>query len=119
MTRLYLHIGTEKTGTSSVQQFLNNNRELLRRHGVLYPVAPGKKSQTLLTVAAQKDKKKTRARLRKRMGVQTLDDLQLLRNRLVEGLREEIVRGTYRTVVMSNEQCSYRLQKPGEVPRLH
>ena len=32
-----LHIGIAKTGSSSLQQALTDNRELLRRHGVVYP----------------------------------------------------------------------------------
>src|SRR5699024_7832742 len=34
---LYLHIGTFKTGTSSLQQFLFDNRELLGERGYLVP----------------------------------------------------------------------------------
>jgi hypothetical protein len=37
MTRLVLHIGTEKTGTTSIQHFMSNNRQALLAHGVLYP----------------------------------------------------------------------------------
>ena len=38
---LVLHIGTGKTGTSSVQFFLRDNRERLRELGHLYPKSPG------------------------------------------------------------------------------
>lgn len=34
-----LHIGLEKTGTSTIQKFLSDNRDLLRREAVLYPRA--------------------------------------------------------------------------------
>lgn len=37
--RLYLHIGTHKTGTTAVQHFLASNRERLEEVGVLYPEA--------------------------------------------------------------------------------
>lgn len=37
MPRLILHIGTHKTGTTSVQDRLHANREQLRRAGVIYP----------------------------------------------------------------------------------
>lgn len=37
MKELYIHIGTPKTGTSTIQHFLENNRELLLRKGVYYP----------------------------------------------------------------------------------
>jgi hypothetical protein len=36
---VYLHIGTHKTGTSSIQNFLLNNQEYLRERGFLYPTA--------------------------------------------------------------------------------
>ncbi|WP_459618484.1 hypothetical protein [Bordetella sp. 2513F-2] len=39
--RLILHIGTEKTGTTTFQKFCHANRALLRRQGVLYPQFDG------------------------------------------------------------------------------
>ena len=35
--RLYLHIGTHKTGSTAIQYFLDANREALAARGVLYP----------------------------------------------------------------------------------
>lgn len=37
MTVLYLHTGMPKTGTSSIQGLLTDNRAVLERHGVAYP----------------------------------------------------------------------------------
>lgn len=37
MKRLILHIGRHKTGTTSVQLFLNRNQEALRAQNILYP----------------------------------------------------------------------------------
>ena len=37
MPRLFLHIGTHKTGTTSLQRFLTVNRAVLRRQGLVYP----------------------------------------------------------------------------------
>lgn len=37
----YIHIGTEKTGTSSVQKFMLDNEKALKRRGVLYPLECG------------------------------------------------------------------------------
>ena len=37
MPRLFLHIGTHKTGTTSMQRFLTDNRAVLRRQGLVYP----------------------------------------------------------------------------------
>lgn len=38
MTTVYLHIGTPKTGTTSIQQLLSENRKKLLDQGVLYPM---------------------------------------------------------------------------------
>lgn len=35
----YLHIGVPKTGTTSVQNFLYTNRQVLQKQGFLYPVS--------------------------------------------------------------------------------
>lgn len=40
MKTLYLHIGTPKTGSTSIQKFLCANREVLKKHGYCYPVIP-------------------------------------------------------------------------------
>ncbi len=37
VSKLYLHIGTEKTGSTTLQHFAHVNRKILRRRGVLYP----------------------------------------------------------------------------------
>lgn len=37
MGRLILHIGTHKTGTTSIQRGLSRNREVLKSKGILYP----------------------------------------------------------------------------------
>lgn len=38
MKKIYLHIGTPKTGTSSLQHFFLNNRAILEKNGILYPI---------------------------------------------------------------------------------
>ncbi len=39
--RLHLHLGTPKTGTTSLQRWCSRHRDDLLRQGVLYPRAPG------------------------------------------------------------------------------
>ena len=36
-TRMYIHIGLPKTGTTSLRDFFRRNNEVLRRRGVVYP----------------------------------------------------------------------------------
>lgn len=42
MSTLYLHIGTPKTGTTAIQVFLMNNRELLKSKGFFFPIISGR-----------------------------------------------------------------------------
>jgi hypothetical protein len=52
---LVLHIGTGKTGTSSIQYFLDQNRELLADLGLLYPKSPGTRRHTRLGLYIRPD----------------------------------------------------------------
>jgi len=110
---LYLHIGTEKTGTTSVQRFFRTNRNLLARNGILYPMSPGNENHTGLAVAAQKLSR--RGPLRKIKGVQSADDAKEYRTTLADELKAEFAVGHYKTVVMSGEHCSSRLLDDKEV----
>ncbi len=48
--KLVLHIGSPKTGTSSIQHTLFKHRELLKEHGVLYPSCRAFPNHSLLAV---------------------------------------------------------------------
>jgi hypothetical protein len=52
---LVLHIGTGKTGTSSVQFFLRDNRDRLAELGLLYPRTPGRARHSRLVLFASPD----------------------------------------------------------------
>lgn len=62
----YLHIGTEKTGSTSIQRFLEHNRNELKKHGHYYPssLGPEKGSHFYLTVYCRRS--------------ETFDDLHIL-----------------------------------------
>jgi hypothetical protein len=113
VVNLYLHIGTEKTGTTSVQKFFRTNRERLARNGILYPATPGNENHTGLTVAAQKLAR--HGPLRKLKGVQSVESAREFRSTLMEELAAEFRGGPYKTVVMSGEHCSSRLLDDKEV----
>jgi hypothetical protein len=50
-----LHVGSGKTGTSSIQGFLQRNRAGLRELGLLYPRAPGRSRHYRLNLFAHPD----------------------------------------------------------------
>jgi hypothetical protein len=49
--RLIIHIGTPKTGTTSIQSMLGNNRDMLAQHDIRYPDADGSNAHNLLPAA--------------------------------------------------------------------
>lgn len=50
MARVVIHIGTHKTGTTALQDAFHANRDLLARHGVIYPqIGPHSGHHGLLT----------------------------------------------------------------------
>jgi len=111
--KLVLHIGTEKTGTTSVQNFFRWNRERLAERGILYPEAPGHRNHTGLATAAQSVDK--RDPLRKTAGLKTEAQILAFREELFAGLAREAAARPFRLAVMSGEHCSSRLLEDEEV----
>jgi hypothetical protein len=52
---LVLHIGSGKTGTSSIQRFLQSNRARLAELGCLYPQTPGRRRHAQLSMFVRPD----------------------------------------------------------------
>jgi hypothetical protein len=111
--KLYLHIGTEKTGTTSVQKFFRVNRDLLAEHAVLYPITPGNQKHQRLAVAALQLSKL--GEMRKAFGVKTHDEARKFRDDLVNNLTAEFSRKPYESVVISSEHLSSRVLDDEEV----
>jgi hypothetical protein len=114
--RIFVHIGAEKTGTSSVQQFLRRNRDKLKSAGYLYPQAYGFDSHMSLGAACQNDY--VRDDLRMIHGLDSIQKIKDFRVALVEQLREEAAEREYSHMLLSSEHCSSRLTSPVEVERL-
>ncbi len=110
---LYLHIGTEKTGTTSVQKFFRANRELLAENGIIYPEAPGRQNHMGLAASAQDIGK--RGPLRKSLGVRNDAEARKFRAEMLAGLAEELAAKPYKRAFMSGEHCSSRLIEDDEV----
>lgn len=111
-----LHIGTEKTGTSTLQTFLSRNRERLNANGFHYPRFAGAINHTRLGAYAAADE--VRDDLRIDIGVTDAEALAAFRSRLDAEAAEEVAAHPGRTFVFSNEHCSSRLTTPAEIARL-
>jgi hypothetical protein len=116
MRQVILHIGTEKTGTSSIQSYLTANRLYLREKGVLYPASLGHESHVWLAnhAAGFMDREDENSQLRK-LGCGSLDEC---RDKIRRGLLAEVAKSACETVILSSEHCSSRLQTEEHVLRL-
>jgi len=113
---LHVHIGTEKTGTTTLQSMANSNRPVLASHGLLYPLAPGKQNHAGLAVYALKSG--GRPGLRYTARLRGDDDVAAYRQSVMTRLREEIFDSGCPRVLLSNEHLSSRLRNTDAVLRL-
>lgn len=101
---LYLHIGTHKTGSSSIQHWLKDNRALLEADGYYYPIEgayfyPPEASASLLAHAV----------LEKRPNY--IGNTVIDRNACVSDIRRDIKNSSCKNVIVSSEHFSHAKQK--------
>ena len=117
-----LHIGTEKTGTTTLQWFLEHNREKLLSRGffVPTPLETGI-THTFLTTYSL-DISNLKDNLRAGCQIKNIEDVIEHRNRIIEALSKEVravaTRESVKTILLSSESCHSRLTTVEEVFRL-
>jgi hypothetical protein len=113
---LYLHIGTEKTGSTSLQAVGGINRGTLMNHGIFYPRTPGDRNHTKLTLFAADGPNVLDLR---RLGRLFPDDAyQLFKAHFADELRSEVLANKCPRIYLSNEHLSSRLRSVQEINRL-
>jgi hypothetical protein len=112
----FLHIGTEKTGTTSIQNFLSRNRSQLSVQGVVYPRSPGNQNHTGLAVYALRETKQSG--IRRSSGVSDREQVAPFRERLRADLDRELRSIAASRLVFSNEHLSSRLLTEREIERV-
>lgn len=117
--KLILHIGFPKTGTSSIQTFLFENTELLKKNRILYLATDERVEYRNLAVIAMNEKRSD-AYTR-----HLLSQTQFSREDLVADLTKQITldfksinKEDYDAVIISSEHLSSRLKRLEEVERL-
>jgi len=114
--QIFLHIGAEKTGTSSIQRFFKVNRDLLRSRSILYSKIAGFENHMALSAAAQHDEKVDD--LRMLFQLDTTEKVRNFRKSLSENLAAEARESGCSKLVFSGEHCSSRLVSVTEVEML-
>jgi hypothetical protein len=116
MEQCWLHIGTEKTGTTSIQEFLATNRDKLLKRRYLYPKSPGATNHLGLACYGQDDNRFDS--VRRVLALSTPEDVVRYRAKLLAELDRETGNSRATTIVFSNEHLSSRLISHEEVRRI-
>jgi len=113
-----VHIGTEKTGTTSIQRYLYQNRAMLKGAGFHFLQCAGKKNnQALPAYCLDENRRDDYFRDR---GIQTLEQRQEFKRQFVKSFDSEI-RGLPQhvtTVIMSSEHFHSRIRTEAELDNL-
>ena len=113
-----IHIGTPKTGTTSIQEYLERNEEALYKAGCLVPKTSRrvKPNHTLLANYCININRITEISIRNR--IHTVKALKKFRRNFPKELRTEIKQFHGDNVVFSSEQCYGRLTTAKELKKL-
>ena len=84
----FLHIGLQKTGTTSLQQFLYDNNDKLKQKGFYYPNSLGHVNHIYLAASNQGPKKIDD--IRRSLGVAGPEDAKRLRDETLKKICAEI-----------------------------
>jgi hypothetical protein len=111
----HLHIGSAKTGTTSIQSFLQLNVQQLGAQGYYFPHSLGQPNNNrLVTYALDPSKIESKRRL---FGIASLEDLKQFRSQTEKALGKELasLSNEIEHVVLSNEHCHSRLTSIDEI----
>ncbi len=113
---IFLHIGTIKTGTTTVQRFCVKNRELLLEKGFLYPKSL-MLSDRHVNLAAYAMNENRREAIKQRLRITTPASLKTFRKKMKEDFAKEMegYKGKFPDILISSEQLSFYLQEEQEV----
>jgi hypothetical protein len=115
---LILHIGTEKTGTTTIQEFLHLNRKLLAKHGIYFPKSIGMRNhRPLATYCLSEERNDTFLRMN---NLTETKQREKWKEDLIHQFENELssLNPEIKQVVISSEHFSSLLKKPAEIESL-
>ncbi|MEM6580392.1 MAG: hypothetical protein AAF699_03925 [Pseudomonadota bacterium] len=117
--RAIVHIGTEKTGSTTIQAFLHENRESLQQQGIAYLKSPGLRNQRKLAVYSMDRKRSDNYIVKHHLREKKARNLW--RKKFRQELDTEIAAlpNSIDTIVFSSEHLHSRLDSDDEVKRLY
>jgi hypothetical protein len=115
---IIIHIGTEKTGTSSIQEFLHRNRKQLNKNGYYYLRSPGLRNHRKLAHLVMSSEKKDLFTIQNK--IEEHNARALWKQKTVNAIYSELssIPNTIHTVVVSSEHFHSRLTNELELKEL-
>lgn len=116
--KLILHIGTEKTGTSSIQEVLFHNRNLLNDRGFHFLQSAGTKNNRALTACCLDEDHYDD--FFEQNNIRSLEEKIRFKKNTIKNFKNEISRlnGNTHTVIISSEHFHSRTIRPDEINRV-
>lgn len=115
--QIILHVGTEKTGTTSIQEYLSAVRPALEESGWLYPSSLGSGPHIQLTACCLDFS--PNASLLKALGIASDAQLERHRERVLKRLTNEVATSTSNKIIISDEHINVHLCTIEILERLH
>ena len=115
---IYIHIGTPKTGTTSIQNYLASNSDLLSKKGCLVPASSRRYLANHTLLANYCINKTTITEVSIRNGIYTERQLRVFRKKFKNKLSAEIRNFTGSKIIFSSEQCYENLKTQDEIQKL-
>lgn len=117
MRKLFIHVGTEKTGTTTIQEDMYTNYNLLRKAGILYPKTFGISNHVGFCLAFMNYEQSSE--LYSVVGCRADEsNVAAYKKKILKELEREIFESNCNTVVISNEHLHSRINSYGEVERI-
>lgn len=114
--RTTLHIGSTKTGSTSIQDMLAANRDLLAQHRVLYPASLGATTHNVIPIYAGGTFR--HSELHRKVGVFSREDYKTFTQTSPAAFRAEVEAAGAEHIIISSEHMQSRLYKPAHFTRL-
>jgi len=111
-----IHIGTDKTGTKTLQWFFARNRLNLSRSGILYPKTFGETNHFFLSTALCNINKI--GHRRKEFGLTQKHLIETFRNEILDSFRKEIQKENCTKLLISSESLYVNMNTIEEIKRL-
>ena len=109
---IFLHIGLEKTGTTSIQNFLFNNAEQLQKISIFYPTVLGENQTSLCIYSGQT--KYIESLASENREIQIKKDLP----QTIKSIINNFEKSNCKNLVFSNEHLSSRLKNANDIKNL-